>query len=61
MTQKCLLPAMVGGLFLCTKSSVTVKPLKHDLITCFWMLLDFPAKGDKKGTKKVQALMHRKL
>ncbi|GEL32259.1 hypothetical protein LPA04_27200 [Lacticaseibacillus paracasei subsp. paracasei] len=46
---------------MCSKSSVTVKPLKHDLITYFWMLLDLPAKGDKKGTKRVQALMHSKL
>nr|DAM29098.1 MAG TPA: hypothetical protein [Caudoviricetes sp.] len=46
---------------MCAKLSATVKPLKHDLITCFWILLDSSLKGDKKGTKKVQALMHRKI
>jgi hypothetical protein len=42
---------MAGGLFLCTKLSATAKMLKHDLITCFWMLLDFPVKGGQKGDK----------
>ncbi|MED7632005.1 hypothetical protein DB330_14080 [Lacticaseibacillus casei] len=43
---------------MCTKLSATEKPLKHDLITCFWMLLDFSVKGDKKGTRIPQMLIH---
>ncbi|MFT8416640.1 MAG: hypothetical protein ABF639_11390, partial [Lacticaseibacillus paracasei] len=52
--------ARLGGrLIFVHKSSATAKPLKHDLVTCFWTLLGSSLKGDKKGTKKAQALIHR--
>nr|DAH91769.1 MAG TPA: hypothetical protein [Caudoviricetes sp.] len=47
-----------GGLFFCVKLSATAKSLKHDLITCFWTLLDSSLKGDKKGTRIPKTLIH---